>query len=349
MKQGRSLSELAATIERQNAAKKDYIAPAKRLSFEVDEASNELVLSGLNGGYLPNDHFHSQIGTKLSIPKAYYDRMRQSDQGLLAVNVNHWLRHSDAKHLVRTLDGKTARAFLSDRYRPLDNYDLANAVLPVLADAQIRVESCEVTETRMYIKAVSPRTEMEVKKGDVVQAGIVIGNSEVGNGTLNISPMIYRLVCSNGMISADHSMRKYHTGARNDADNGSWELFSDKTRQLSDAAVWNQVRDLVKGALSDVGFAKIVDGLKVAAGRVIDANPVEIVEVVQRNFSLSDEDKGGILKHLTTGADLSLWGVTNAVTRYSQDVADYTKATELEAIGGQILELSPTQWEKISA
>ncbi|MBL0089244.1 MAG: hypothetical protein IPP44_22195 [Ideonella sp.] len=33
--------------------------------------------------------------------------------------------------MVRTLDGQ-ARAFLSDRYRRLDNYDLCEHVLPML-------------------------------------------------------------------------------------------------------------------------------------------------------------------------------------------------------------------------
>ena len=43
--------------------------------------------------------------------------------------------------MVRTLDGN-ARAFLSDRYRRLDNYDLLAHVLPMLRelpDARVRI------------------------------------------------------------------------------------------------------------------------------------------------------------------------------------------------------------------
>ena len=38
------------------------------------------------------------------------------------------------------------------------------------------------------------------------------------------------------------------------------------------------------------------------------------------------------------GNDFSHFGLVNAVTRSSQDVADYNRATELERIGGTLLD-----------
>lgn len=38
----------------------------------------------------------------------------------------------------------------------------------------------------MYIKVVTPRLSFEVKKGDIVQGGIVLSNSEVGEGAVKI-------------------------------------------------------------------------------------------------------------------------------------------------------------------
>ena len=37
-----------------------------------------------------------------------------------------------------------------------------------------------------------------------------------------------------------------------------------------------------------------------------------------------------------------------AVTRASQDVEDYDRASELEQLGGQIIELAPSQWKTIA-
>lgn len=45
-----------------------------------------------------------------------------------------------------------------------------------------------------------------------------------------------------------------------------------------------------------------------------------------------------ILRHFIMGNDFSHFGLVNAVTRSSQDVADYNRATELERIGGTLLD-----------
>ena len=86
--------------------------------------------------------------------------------GLLDRNVNAWLvKEEGERQLLRTLDGRV-RAVLSERYRRLDNYDLAEHVLPTLQRLpEARFESVELTETRMYLKVVTPRVAFEVAPG----------------------------------------------------------------------------------------------------------------------------------------------------------------------------------------
>jgi len=50
-------------------------------------------------------------------------------------------------------------------------------------------------------------------------------------------------------------------------------------------------------------------------------------------FSLTDAEGKGVLQHLLEGADYTLYGLANAVTRYSQDVESYDRASKLEEIG----------------
>src|SRR4029078_11851254 len=153
-----------------------------------------------------------QLAEKLRIPYAYFERMREDQPALLDHNVNTWCRSEDGGRRIRTLDGRV-RAVLSDRYRRLDNYDLAENVLPILQRLpDARFESVELTETKMYLKVVTPRIEYEINPGDVVQAGIVITNSEVGCGMLSVQPLIYRLVCRNGLIASDRALHKTHVG-----------------------------------------------------------------------------------------------------------------------------------------
>jgi hypothetical protein len=56
--------------------------------------------------------------------------------------------------------------------------------------------SCDVTESRFYLKAVTDRVQGEVKQGDAIQAGLVVSNSEVGQGSLRVEALDSRLVCT---------------------------------------------------------------------------------------------------------------------------------------------------------
>ena len=51
---------------------------------------------------------------------------------------------------------------------------------------------------------------------------------------------------------------------------------------------------------------------------------------------------------LYTSNDLTLYGLSNAVTRHSQDVPDYDRATALEGIGYNILSMPAGQWSRIN-
>ncbi len=129
MKAGKTLTELAQELERQSETKKDFIASTEVLEMN-DKA--EITLED-NAPLSVTDVAHTQISARLDIPAKYYQRMREKAPELLAANVNGWFQQKPERRMVRTLDGQM-RAFLSDRYRRLDNYDLAAAVLPVLKE-----------------------------------------------------------------------------------------------------------------------------------------------------------------------------------------------------------------------
>ena len=196
MKTGLTLEQLAAEITRQQSAKEDYVVNTGNLRLE--SYGPDLTLRVLDSDGADRiepleigDIAHRQIGTHLSIPAKYYERMRSEDAGLLAHNVNTWLERTPAQRMIRVLDGK-ARAYLSNRYLRMDNYSIASAVLPILAEIpDVRIESCQITDSRMYIKAVNPRLQEDVTPGDTVQAGVVISNSEVGLGSVNMDYIWY--------------------------------------------------------------------------------------------------------------------------------------------------------------
>lgn len=79
-----------------------------------------------------------------------------------------------------------------------------------------------------------------------------------------------------------------------------------------------------------------------------DAEDEDVVQLTSQSYGINADEQEGILKYLIAGGDLSLYGLSNAVTRASQDVASYDRATALEGIGWQVATMEPAQWKEIN-
>lgn len=351
MKSGRSLVNLAQELERQLVTKQDMVVPSSLMRCHTDEVGSCKMMIEETGGvgkYGITNLARRQLAEKLKIPFAYFERMRVEQPALLDRNVNTWLQTDNERRMIRTLDGQV-RAVLSDRYRRLDNFDLAENVLPILQRLpDARFESVELTETKMYIKLVTPRLQYEMTPGDVVQAGIVITNSEVGHGTLSVQPLVYRLVCSNGLIASDRALRKTHVGRILQSDDEAITVFRDDTLAADDKAFFLKVRDVVEAAVSEVTFRQVVEKMKKTLDIKLTGDPVKTVEVLANRYTLNEIERAGVLRHLIVEGDLSGYGLVNAVTHYSQDVEDYDRATEFEALGGKLIELPASEWKGLA-
>lgn len=365
MKTGRSLADIAAELERQIDTRKDYLAPQGKLEAVVADA-NDVRLGGFNGDALAITPFaHGQFADHLGIPKRYYDRMLTEQPALLADNINTWFR-ADASNqrMVRTLDGKV-RALLSPKYRPLDNYHLAEAVLPTLQTRGVQVLSAELTETRLYIKGILPALsdkefvealatgEHLYGQGLMAEsrlvAAIVISNSEVGAGTLRVEPSVFTTRCTNLAVLAEAAMKKYHVGRAFNADD-AWEIFRDETRLQDDKAFWMKVRDVTVAAFNEKTFAAAIAQIRNAQAKAIGSDDLPaVVDATIKQLALPERASNGILKHLAAGGDLSAWGLSSAITATANTWDDYEEATLLERAGGKIIDLPATSWKSIAA
>lgn len=362
MKTGKTITQLAQQLQSMRDESKDFVVPQQKLdkvrATVVDGAMAIELVNGHTQTFAPSRWAHSQLADYASVPKAYYDRIAVESPALLADSVNHGFRmaradQSQTGRMLRTHAG-SLRAMVSTRFRRLDNYDLFEAVAPALIDLGFEPESAELTDKRLYLKCVSPRVQSEIKLNDVVQYGLVISNSDVGAGSLRIEPMVYRLVCLNGLI-ANVAKRHAHLG-RNLLSDDVEELLTDVTRQLTDQAFWNQVRDVVTNFAKPEHFEKEVNRLRVAADvpiRMFDL-PV-IVERTAKAIGLTTTEatRKSILDNLAGGAHgagMNKWGLANAFTfAAQQESLDYDAATDLERAGSQVIELAPHQWEVINA
>lgn len=298
---------------------------------------NTLEATGI-GAFTVSNIAHEQISQHLKIPKGYYDRARMEQPDLYVRTVNTWIESADSPRTLRTLDN-TARAILSDRFRPLDDYPLLRAVLPTLSKMNGTVLSANISDEKMYLKIVFAELEARIPNpqfpDDRVQFGLCIHNSEVGRGRLAIDGFMNRLVCKNGM-RLDSVLSKYHVGRSKIDLSDAVDLWSDGTKEQSDKAFWMQVEDTIRGAMTMDKVNEYVEAMGVSTGRMME-KPQETVKLLCDNFNLSGDQHDGIMKHLISGGDLSQWGLINAVTRTAEDQDSYDIASELEKLGGDLV------------
>lgn len=369
MKMGKTLSELAAEIERQARTKKDFVAGTTAMVMHAEPRGDEIRRDDVKlklGDDIDlgiNDIAHDQIAEHVGIPKKYYDRMRSEHPNLLATNVNEWFNKNPAPRLVRSLDGN-ARAFLSNGYSPLDNYDFGHATLPILAQRRLEIMSCEITEKRLYIKAVDEKLYRDVPVGykmgdgshrifDTCAPVVILSNSEVGFGRLVVETGVYTRACTNMCLWAGGGMKRTHVGAKHKLLDGVDvqdldSILSNEAKKKMLEALWLQVRDVVGAAFDEKMIGKRLEKIAATAERKITGKVEKVIEVVQKQFDLNEDEKESVFQHLINGGSLTQYGLHAAITRSAQDVASYDRATELEYLGGKIIELPANDWTRIA-
>lgn len=363
MKTGKTLQELAAEIERQYETKKDFIASTAKVEI-VPTDKGLAVGIGDKGQFELADIAHGQIAEHTKIPKPYYDRMRSDDRRLLATNVETWFQKYPAPRLWRTLDGRN-RAFLSDSFQTFDNYDFFAATLPVLKDRGLQIMSADITERGLYVKAVDEKLFRDVPVGykmgdgshrifDTCAPAIILANSEVGFRRLTVETGVYSRACTNLALFANGGFKKTHVGARHKLTEGFDaeeldKIMSAATKQKTIAAMWGQVTDVIAAAFDEKVVTKRAEAFEAAAGRRIEREIDEdFREVVQERFSLNEVEARSVFKHLIAGGNMTQYGLHAAVTRSAQDAESYDRATELEYLGGKIVELPRTEWAQLA-
>ena len=267
------------------------------------------------------------------------------------------------------VDGQpgVARALLSDSYKiGMDNLDVLVAAMEGISDAGIESPEVEVdlSERRMTLKVHAPeiavlapillegyrnpwghtteRQEAWRRHGGygadapVIFAGIVVKNSETGNGAWTVDPQAKVLICANGLtLDALSKVRAVHIGGKLEEGTIDW---SKDTQEKQAALIRARTRDAVRTFLDKDWLAAEVVKLEAKVKPVEDAQAV--ITTVAKQLTFTDEQARGILDHFIKGGQLNTAGVMNAVTSYSQDIDDPDIANDIESKGVKALHLA---------
>lgn len=156
-----------------------------------------------------------------------------------------------------------------------------------------------------------------------------------------MQPLIYWLVCQNGLIASDHALRKTHVGRSLTTEAESVNVFRDDTLAADDRAFFLKVRDVVEAAVSEATFRQVAQKLQKTRDIRLTGEQVKSVELRANRYMLNNTERAGVLRHLIVEGDLSAYGLVNSVTHFLRDVEGYDRATEFEGLGGKLIELTP--------
>lgn len=274
----------------------------------------------------------NQLCSRVSAPPAY---VRTLPAKLQLACMNFGLSREKQPALLR-LAGDEVRAVVSERYAALDDRHVVDVVRDVLdrggylADARVRALA---VGAHTILRVTIPGEGVAVKAGDVIEYGLDIGNSEVGLRSVQITPITYRLICTNGMRAwrSEAALRMRHVG--------------DPQR------LHEQLRDAVPVAFAEARGD--IERWKKATELLID-NALDEIESL-RAIGLSQGDVQAVGRELATSSGLlranvgvetlsralarptTVFEVANAVTAVARDRADVAARLTLEEQGHRYL------------
>lgn len=385
------LATLGDLLAMQSLTKRDAVVDASTISMDID---GRVHVEGLTDGtpMRCTDVFDEGLADKLKIPLKYVREMRKSRPDILAANVNGWLTGDpagaylnsegaqysidDRKFMVRSFSGADdtmpgiARAFLSDTYKRIDNWDAVVAVLEGIRAAGVDaiVDRCQLTERRMSFTVVCPQLGLNVanlmekyrspfdedsargggwqaKMSEIAKhvregteggkqmmwAGFDATNSETGSGAFVLTPRVVFAVCTNGLKIPRDAARRVHLGEKLDTG-----IYAQDTMEKNVELIKLMTRDSVAAWLS----MDYLEGIaaELAAGEKEISDPAKSIKILAQQQAYTDETAAGILNHFIKGGQMSVLGLMNAVTSYAQVTEDADVAYDLENSAFSILE-----------
>ncbi|WP_053716966.1 hypothetical protein [Saccharothrix sp. NRRL B-16348] len=247
------------------------------------------------------------------------------------------------------------------------------------ADVEVEIRSCDLTDSSMHCKVYSPAVErlaptllasyrnpfadptleadrqrvttnldtgrrlaaaegLGYKPGSepVVFAGFRFSNSEIGSGSVTLKPELFVRICRNGLTLPALAFRKVHLGQKMEGGTISWSQDTVK-KQLDVIAA--QARDHVREWLSPRFLADQVAKLEEQAGAPV-TEPHTTVQVLKRELGFTETEREGVLRHFIAGGQTTAAGLANAITSYSQTVADPSRADALDDLALRAMSLA---------
>jgi len=293
--------------------------------------------------FTPTDHCLEQFSIRTKVPSSSVmrelrkiDGYDEQDADLMARLGNNALRRidPDKEFRIRTYTDGTARAFVTDKYAPIDNRWYLEALREFLPEG--RFSHWRGDEDTIYGNILLPDSIMDYGQDDDTDYGgmVSVGNCEIGKRRITQTPSLFRAICMNGCIwgqTKGKDISKVHRG-KIDLDSLKVLIAENIEYQLS--------------ILPD-GIRKFLD---TRTQSLNDANVKGVIAAVATDYKLTKkqatESLEQYLAHETH--EQNMFGVINAITRAGQ-VFDNDSWVRLDEVGGMLMDTSASRWTNILA
>ena len=306
------ICDLIDLVDRLRAVQRDITVNTSDLAVTPSDGS---LMVGGNERYAMREHAFGQLCARLEVPTHY---ARRCDTGLRAQNLNRWLNQEDRNVMLR-LEGGEVRAVLSASYRPINHAEILAWLVDRLGDdTLIRYELTEGYLDMQVIRE-SPVYSLSDRGRQGLHRGIHLRNSEIGSSRVQVSTLVFRSICLNGLILSG----------------GQWSY---SRRHVGKADVADDVRGAFDQAMTLAG--KAAEGF-LGTQEVEVAEPLQVFDRIVKRYELAQHEDAAIRKAFLWEPGHTLYHVINSLTR-AGNARDLPLVSRhrLQELGGRISSLA---------
>jgi hypothetical protein len=256
-----------------------------------------------------------------------------SDSDTMAYVGNNALRRveADKTFRLRTYTDGTCRAFVTDKYAPIDNRWYLETLAEFIPGG--RFSHWRGDEDSIYGNILIPDTIMDYGADDSDYGGMIsVGNCEIGTRRISQTPSLFRAICMNGCIWGQTSGEKIRRVHR-----GNIELDSLKLEIAQN--IQHQIPLLAPGIKQFLATRAMETGKSSVKG---------VVATVASDHKLSKREATEFLEQYITmeSGERNLFGIINGLTRAGQKFDNKTWV-KFDEIAGSLLDTSADRWATI--
>lgn len=324
----------------QNSVPTDRIARGSRLDFatSIDGKGINVKIPTLDGIVEETMHRNAlqQAASRVDMPLAYINSLVEHGEWgreLAVNNLRQLFGHLNGdKFLLRSVNGQV-RGFLSDAYRRMDARPIMDAFIGAVQKYGAVPVDGTVTDTKVDLKVVLPYV-FEPVPNEPMLIGARYGNSDFGNGLLQIALFVLRLWCTN-MAVGESLLKKVHLGARI-AENVA---FSQRTYDLDTQTAASAVADIAEKGLGPEAVNQYVGLIKAANEQKVTGH--QVGEFMAKNLTRAEAKEAteafnsADIEQLPAGN--TKWRMSNALSFLAKN-AEPERRLELQRLAGSVLE-----------